>query len=156
MLGYVCWGGLFGGYGVMEWGPEIAVNGVRPEWLRDDVQISFKYSSGGEFSILEDWFAPKITWEDKYAIRLPAEHPHYAQPSPADTVTVQVMSEDEAVQEFKTATHVTTGEHFLDGWKSACRHFGIIRPSRAERIAKSTNLSLADVERVLAAIEETE
>lgn len=61
----------------MEWGNEIAVNGVRPDWLRDDERISFNFGAGYKFSNLEGWTPVNIEWRDKYAIRLPADHPYY-------------------------------------------------------------------------------
>ena len=65
----------------MEWGAAIEVNGVQPDWLRDDEVISFStdrvdfdvwpYSTdgvraGGEWA-----------WSIIRGIRLPAEHPYY-------------------------------------------------------------------------------
>lgn len=75
------------------------------------------------------------------------------QPSPADTATVRVMSEDEARAAFVGATHIMSGENAaLDGWLNACRHFGLIRPAtKSEQIATKTGLSVKDVEAVLAA-----
>lgn len=64
---------------MVEWGPEIAVNGVRPEWLKDDVRCIIR---DGDEWLGENWDARARNWNfhvDVTAIRLPADHPYYKQ-----------------------------------------------------------------------------
>jgi len=59
------------------WGEPIAVDGKRPEWLEDDVRIS------GRDGMCDMWWIllpSAVTWRPVTAIRLPADHPHYANP----------------------------------------------------------------------------
>lgn len=65
----------------MEWGEAIAVNGVRPDWLRDDEVISFSADrvdfaawpdSSSGVSAGSDW-----AWSIIRGMRLPADHPYY-------------------------------------------------------------------------------
>lgn len=65
----------------IQWGPEIEVHGKRPEWLEDErIQLAVRTSpknftkctgSTQRHFDLDDWKAI-------VAIRLPADHPHYA------------------------------------------------------------------------------
>lgn len=60
---------------MIEWGNAIQVDGVRPDWLRDDGKIAAR----GQF----DWYAPAdldvdITWCQMTEIKLPANHAYYA------------------------------------------------------------------------------
>lgn len=60
----------------MEWGNKIAVNGVRPDWLRDDETVwpsenSRKWSSPFRVSVILGWEASISS------VRLPADHPYY-------------------------------------------------------------------------------
>jgi len=59
-----------------EYGPEIPVNGKRPEFVRDDdmVQVQWRYATWGEYpaSCIQGWVSSITT------IRLPATHPYYA------------------------------------------------------------------------------
>lgn len=65
----------------MEWGEAIAVNGVRPDWLRDDEVISFSttrvdfgaWSDSDVGARVGDGWA----WSIIRGIRLPADHPYY-------------------------------------------------------------------------------
>ena len=59
----------------IEWGAEIAVNGVQPEWLRnqDDVRdVDPSWHTNGEVRKADGWYWPKMK-----AIRLPANHSYY-------------------------------------------------------------------------------
>lgn len=64
--------------GEINWGPEIRVDGLRPEWLEPDQEIMMY---DGEW-----WGRPETAalfygydiGERETAIRLPADHPHYA------------------------------------------------------------------------------
>lgn len=66
----------------MEFGPEIAIEGKRPEWVMDDT-ICAVCNDGEWFGLgvqieAKEWCA----WENPCsytAIRLPADHPHYTQ-----------------------------------------------------------------------------
>jgi len=63
----------------IEWGPAIAVDGKRPGWLADDDKAVCG-CHGHEIR-------PSTTlWFSVESLRLPADHPHYRQPTPqADT-----------------------------------------------------------------------
>lgn len=54
------------------WGPEIQVNGKRPEWLTDQDTFAWYGSS---------YRGKSHDWDGVGTIRLPADHPHYRQPS---------------------------------------------------------------------------
>lgn len=57
-----------------EWGAEIEVNGVRPDWLRDDDRV---FTERG-WSCKDEYTTGDITnWFPGKAIRLPADHPYY-------------------------------------------------------------------------------
>ncbi len=64
--------------GEINWGPEIAVEGKRPEWLGDDVKLM--WLPGGYVAVSHElkWSEATGGAEDVNAIRLPADHPHYA------------------------------------------------------------------------------
>lgn len=55
------------------WGPRIEVNGVRPDWLRDEPFKAFTGST--EVTGITDEFYTK--WEGTDAIALSADHPYY-------------------------------------------------------------------------------
>ena len=67
----------------MEWGNEIAVNGVRPDWLRDDDSLDAQWTTSPGWYSLNTGDATKTVWYDLAsksalrAIRLPADHPYY-------------------------------------------------------------------------------
>lgn len=70
----------------IEWGAEIAVNGVRPEWLRDEDKIIVRWgdatgieSRRGAWrpSLIDQRISETTGWDSVYAIRLPATHPYY-------------------------------------------------------------------------------
>lgn len=70
----------------MEFGPEIKVDGKRPEWLKDDETLEYRHSMD---TMVDPMIAPARYdgWSDRdwkcvTAIRLPANHPHYATPTP--------------------------------------------------------------------------
>ena len=218
MLGYVCWVGLFGGYVVMEWGPNIYTGQKRPRWLTDDDTPLYWHDAGWQGGRST---AGQLEWvqtgDPLEYIQLPADHfanlaiargftpwaingeepkdwdgeetllrggqtrtgkvfwdttPHpechvigyhtkpIAQPSPVDTVTVSVAPKSEA--EWNSLYWTAVGSpQCKDYMPKAVRKMlddaGLIRPAtKAERIAKSTSLPLADVERVLTAIDEGE
>lgn len=79
----------------VEWGPEIKVEGKRPEWLGNGDPLEFydfaqKRWNGvtgidASFMDISDW------WRFASAIRLPANHPHYA--TPTRTALEQRMEE---------------------------------------------------------------
>lgn len=78
----------------MEFGPEIKVDGKRPEWLDRDTQILMRDKNNGKWyggaeTIL---FYGRDISEDDDAIRLPVNHPHYN----LITHTYTVRPEDEA------------------------------------------------------------
>ena len=58
-----------------DFGAEIAVDGKRPDWLKDDRETVLRISSRGH----EDWTGKAVTvaWSSSKAIRLPADHPYY-------------------------------------------------------------------------------
>ena len=64
------------------WGDEIAVNGKRPEWLADDqaMQYQHRIEQDGNWgnSPARHWNWNNEDWQCVTAIRLPADHPHYA------------------------------------------------------------------------------
>ena len=63
------------------WGEPIEVNGVRPEWLRDDDKLSIVWDNDGLW--LNSTSKTHYEWDDLCvpdrvtAIRLPASHPYY-------------------------------------------------------------------------------
>lgn len=69
----------------IEWGPEIPVNGKRPEWLADDARVWVKWPEWSMFSNgIQVYTIERSMWADVTALRLPADHPHYQQRSDAD------------------------------------------------------------------------
>lgn len=75
----------------MEFGPEIKVDGKRPEWLKDDKSgIAHQDGRSGRwFGIGAShdacWTVGELShqdWITTSAIRLPVNHPHYANPTP--------------------------------------------------------------------------
>lgn len=61
------------------WGDPIEVNGVRPEWLADDVRHLFLDAENKWYGNLVDWVISEHDgdWSDVRAIRLPVGHPAY-------------------------------------------------------------------------------
>jgi len=130
----------------MEWGPEIKVDGAKPDWLSNDTGVKL-WKKSFEGVEQKDLYVGSVYWPNTDWIRLPVGFP---QPSPADTVTIARMTEAEA-------RHLARGENasWVMGSLATLRHFGLIRPAtKAEAIATKTNLPLADVERVIAALGE--
>lgn len=59
------------------WGAEIECDG-KPDWLSDDEPVTVKWSHG-DWSSITDGTAAKFFAHDKWlALKLPADHPHYA------------------------------------------------------------------------------
>lgn len=79
----------------VEWGPEIKVEGKRPEWLTNsDLRIDVSWGKTRYTSGDNPEGAPVscVFWEGATAIRLPANHPHYTKPAtPARTALEQRM-----------------------------------------------------------------
>ena len=71
-----------------EWGPEIKVEGKRPEWLEKGTKGMFENTPGHWLSYTDDldfWSWDEGANDGKGCpihIRLPANHPHYAQNAP--------------------------------------------------------------------------
>lgn len=75
----------------MEFGPEIKVDGVRPEWLLGSDRFEYQtVACGGSKTCWHSWLYPE--WSTVTAIRLPATHPRYN----LITHTYTVRPEDEA------------------------------------------------------------
>ena len=68
----------------MEFGPEIKVDGKRPEWLEDHeiVPIRDHYDTEGRWQGTTPVRADRPHWPLICAMRLPANHPHYTTPTP--------------------------------------------------------------------------
>lgn len=67
------------------WGPEIRVNGKRPEWLADGDIIQWSWAGDGDVWLgkgtpARRYFQPG-EGDAILRIRLPANHPHYRQPT---------------------------------------------------------------------------
>lgn len=68
------------------WGPEIRVDGKRPEWLEGSVEVDWRHADD-EFAGRGRALAGRLCFEGTHvarpvaAIRLPADHPHYRQPT---------------------------------------------------------------------------
>lgn len=75
----------------VEWGPEIQVNGKRPEWLASGPQCILLHNVTGWHQYRADavnpdhvgWAMPNGT-ANVDLIRLPADHPHYRQPTTSE------------------------------------------------------------------------
>ena len=75
----------------MEFGPEIKVDGVRPGWLEDDDHIHKpKNFNGHEYEVET---AAGTGWSVVKSIRLPANHPHYATPTPDERAVAPELVE---------------------------------------------------------------
>lgn len=69
----------------VEWGPEIRVDGKRPEWLAYGDKIDIPAHSGNK------WYSEGtgglgvspggVFWDNVHKFRLPADHSHYRQPT---------------------------------------------------------------------------
>lgn len=67
--------------GEINWGPEIAVEGKRPEWLACNDEVLLRECGLEPYKV--SMLVGEIEWhEEVEAIRLPADHPHYATPQP--------------------------------------------------------------------------
>lgn len=64
----------------MEFGPEIKVDGKRPEWLGNAERVWVSNFSGSEID--QERIAGRVYWPNAKSIRLPANHPHYTTPTP--------------------------------------------------------------------------
>lgn len=83
------------------WGPEIAVNGKRPEWLTQADVIDWRWSAEGDWHATQfDHYArglpaSHVSIENgAYAIRLRADHPHYTRnvtPTQQDAISGEVV-----------------------------------------------------------------
>ena len=62
----------------VEWGPEIKVEGKRPEWLIQDGKLWKRSFDGYEQKDLD---VVSVHWPNTDWIRLPANHPHYTTPT---------------------------------------------------------------------------
>lgn len=78
----------------INWGPEIATNGKRPEWLRDGDKIRWYGKCAAD-----DWwegssrftYAESISWDHDTHIRLPADHPHYSEDDVPDWAIAEAL-----------------------------------------------------------------
>jgi len=79
----------------MEFGPEIKVDGKRPEWLGEDDLVDWRREQGWRKDCAKDyqervairtpeWSSDE--WSAIQYIRLPANHPHYITPTPDERV----------------------------------------------------------------------
>ena len=63
------------------WGEPIEVNGVRPEWLENNIYLGYKRDGLGWFGPYGYWSERDILnnggWHNVTAIRIPASHPYY-------------------------------------------------------------------------------
>lgn len=108
------------------WGPEIPVNGKRPEWLADSDKLEFYDFAQARwngvpgidaaFMDQSDW------WRFASVIRLPADHPYYQQ-ADVDTVTIKRMTKDEA-----KAKWVYPGCASANTFVIALEAMGLIKP----------------------------
>ena len=81
-----------------KWGPEIPVDGERPEWLgdADTMQYTHRIEAPGSWGrgVARYWNWDDEDWACVVAIRLPADHPHYAQPeapTPSPELTARMV-----------------------------------------------------------------
>lgn len=80
-----------------DWGAEIPVNGKRPGWLKGNDEVLLQ-ECGLPF-YKTSMLASEINWHsDLEAIRLPADHPHYAQPTLPDDLTARMVAENERLR----------------------------------------------------------
>lgn len=91
----------------MEFGPEIKVDGKRPEWLGDgDERLIPIMSDGRSLSMRRVW---AHAWdEDTVSIRLPATHPHYATPTRTPLEDRMVALVKDMAAEMKPGVHYVT------------------------------------------------
>jgi len=80
----------------VEWGPEIKVEGKRPEWLREDAVWQWRIKNDPQF---EDGIEPSKYVDARTfglidAIRLPANHPHYTKPATPTRTALEQRMED--------------------------------------------------------------
>lgn len=62
----------------MQLGPEIKIEGKRPEWLKDDEKIGIVWHHGLRWDNLDTEVRHVYGWEHSIdAIRLPDDHPYY-------------------------------------------------------------------------------
>lgn len=72
---------------MIEFGPPIEVDGVRPEWLRDDDHVDARWDEGGWYSDVGGRGVSAFcvcAWGTVTHIRLPADHPHYTKDTSHD------------------------------------------------------------------------
>jgi len=80
----------------VQWGPEIVVDGKRPEWLKDDDRFCYFHNEANYWvndTKAEDWEEPIGGFRWVTAIRLPADHPHYKRAPTIDwTAPIEVFT----------------------------------------------------------------
>lgn len=85
----------------IKWGAEIAVNGKRPEWLaQDDTRMWYRCLDGytcdhPAYSLpaSHDWWS-RLDGDRIVAIRLPADHPYYAQGKADEAFAAKLLDAD--------------------------------------------------------------
>jgi len=79
----------------VEWGPEIKVQGKRPEWLGDDEEFGWK-GVNDEWTAFNDWTANELMlrWNEVSFIRLHANHSHYTKPATPTRTALEQRMED--------------------------------------------------------------
>lgn len=90
----------------MEFGPEIKVDGKRPQWLEDDEVIDVEVKMYGWFSALDisGLHVRDVIWPPTRFIRLPANHPHYITPTPDERAVAPELA-----------------KHMLDSWEAMAK-----------------------------------
>lgn len=96
------------------WGPEIKVDGVRPEWLKDYDVWQWRIARDPHF---KDGIAPSEyekarTFGLIEAIRLPANHPHYTTPTPDERAVAP-----ELVSRLVELVEKMSVEDFAQAWR---------------------------------------
>lgn len=125
--------------GEIVWGPAIVVKDKRPEWLGDGVPLQWAMvNEGGSYTVYQQARSDTTkNWSGfgyGVAIRLPADHPHYAE-KPADTVTIARMTEAEARHYFLGRTEGTNQDRFV----ALLHELGIIcEETISERFTRET------------------
>lgn len=131
---------------MMEWGAEIKVNGVKPEWLGDDEKTHVKCNSG-------QWCtegllpASERDWSDKIAIRLPSNH--WAYLTDREDRRMELFQLDPTMRKFQAqvwniSDRVMDGEPVEKGHIPAW-HYGIIR-DWGNDIFKIRNQEISDLD----------
>lgn len=132
----------------IEWGAEIPVNGVRPDWLRDDERLAHYCTR------LHRWFGhdgtewwvrelAQIDWVTTDKIRLPADHEYYHRKEPA--------SEPVAPPGYVLVKQISIGQSLAwnEDARAALEYYGIIRPeTRLEQFARANpHVTITDANR---------